>query len=74
MLRKGHMWDWGSEQQVTLEKTKILVKQIKAPGISPAGLPFRLNAYVTPAVIIGHWCKDNRREYSQDFGPSFGKE
>ena len=35
-----HVWDWGSEQQATFEKAQILVKQIKALGISQVGLVF----------------------------------
>lgn len=42
------MWDWGSEQQATFAKAKILVKQIKALDISHAGLPFDLDVSVTP--------------------------
>lgn len=33
-VKKGYIWDWGSEQQAALGKTKILVKQIKALGTS----------------------------------------
>lgn len=36
------MWNWGSEQQVTFEKAKILIKQIKVLGIFQTGLPFEL--------------------------------
>lgn len=42
------MWDWGSEQQDTLEMAKISAKQIKALGIFHAGLPFDLDVSVTP--------------------------
>lgn len=41
------MWDLGSEQQASFEKTKILAKQIKALGISQTGLPFALAVSVT---------------------------
>lgn len=44
---KGNMLDWGSEQQISFEKTKILVKQMKALGITQAGLPFELAVSVT---------------------------
>ena len=36
----------GSEQQATFEKAKVLMKQIKALGISQAGLPFDLDVSV----------------------------
>ena len=39
----------GIEQQATFEKTKILVKRIKALGISQAGLPLELHV----SVILG---------------------
>ena len=41
---------WGLEQQAAFEKAKILVKQMKALGISQAGLPFEfeLDVSVTP--------------------------
>lgn len=45
--KKGHIWNWGSEHQVTFEKAKILVKQIKALGLSQAGLPFELDMAAT---------------------------
>lgn len=38
---------WGSEQQATFEKAKLLVKQIKALGASQARLPFELDGSVT---------------------------
>ena len=40
------MGGWGSEQQATFEKAKVLMKQIKALGISQAGLPFDLDVSV----------------------------
>lgn len=42
VLKKGHMWDQGSEQQASSEKVKITVKSIKALGMSQAELPFGL--------------------------------
>lgn len=48
MLKKGHMWDQGSEQQATCEKVKIPVKPIKALGMSQAELPFELDMPMTP--------------------------
>ena len=49
--KKGHVWDWEWEQQSTFEKTKILVKQIKALGISDAELPFELDVSATPEAL-----------------------
>ena len=63
LVKKGHVRDWGSGQQAAFEKVKTLVKQIKALGISHAGLPFELDVSVTREVWVGHCDKDNR-EYS----------
>ena len=59
------MWRWRSEQQAAFGKAKILVKQIKALGISQAGLPFELDVSVTlegmgqawsqRQVLLGFW-------------------
>lgn len=46
LVKKGHLWDWGSEQQTAFEKAKILVKQVIVLGISQAGLPFELDVSV----------------------------
>ena len=48
VLKKGHTWDQGSEQQATCEKVKIPVKPIKALGMSQAELPFGLDMSMTP--------------------------
>ena len=37
LVKKGYVWDWGSEHQATFQKAKILVKQTKVLGISQAG-------------------------------------
>ena len=34
LVKRGRVWDWGSEQLVSFEKMKILAKQIKSLGIS----------------------------------------
>lgn len=47
-LKKGHTWDWGSEQQAGFKKAKILAKQINVLGISQVGVTFELNMSVTP--------------------------
>lgn len=47
-VKKGHTWNWGSEQQAGFEKAKILAKPIKGLGISQIGLTFELNMPVTP--------------------------
>lgn len=48
LVKKGHIWDWGSEQQATFEKARILMRPTKALGISLTGLPFELDVSVTP--------------------------
>lgn len=45
LVKKRYKQDWWSEQQATFEKTKILVKQIKALGTSQAGLPSELDDF-----------------------------
>lgn len=40
LVKKEHIWHWGAKQQAAFEKAKILVKLIKAFGISQVGLPF----------------------------------
>ena len=54
-VKKGNMWDQGLEQQATFEKTKIVRKQIKALGISQAGLLFELDVSVTPPLGV-YYC------------------
>lgn len=44
------MWDWGSQQQTVFKKTKLLMKQFEALGVSQTGLPFKLEVSVTPKV------------------------
>lgn len=62
------LWDWGSEQQATFEKAKVLVKQTEALGISHEELPFELDASVTLEGICWALGRDNRgREYPKDF-------
>lgn len=51
VLKKGHTWVQGWEQQATCEKVKILVKPVKALGVSQAELPFGLDMSVTPEVV-----------------------
>lgn len=50
-----------SEQQAAFEKAKSQVKQIKAPGISEAGLPLELDESGTPEGMGGHCGKDNKK-------------
>ena len=58
----------GSEQQAAFEKAKILVKQIKALGISKAGLQFELNVPMTPEGIGGAlWQKQQKESESLGF-------
>lgn len=70
LVKKGHVWDWDSEQQEAFEKAKLLMKQVKALGISQAWLPFELDVPVTPegmgwtlwqrqqeTVSPGFWCQ-----------------
>ena len=40
LAKKGHIWNCESKLQATYEQARILVKQIKALGISQAGLPW----------------------------------
>lgn len=47
-VKKGYKRGWGSEQQATSEKIRILVKQSKTLGISQTELPFALDVSVTP--------------------------
>lgn len=37
LIKKGHMWDWESEQQAAFEKTKPPTKQIKVLGSPKQG-------------------------------------
>lgn len=48
LVKKGHIWGWGSEQQATFEKARIVMRLMKALGISRTGLPFELDVSVTP--------------------------
>lgn len=47
LVKKGHVWDWISQQQATSAKAKILVKQTTTLGMSQAGLLQELDASVT---------------------------
>lgn len=47
LLSPGNMWGWGSEQKPTIQKVKVLVKQIKALSIFHAVLRFELYVSVT---------------------------
>lgn len=63
------MCNWGSGKQATFKKAKILVKQIKALGISQWGYHFELDVPLTPKV----WavlCGRDRGEHPWEFGPS----
>lgn len=37
LVKRGHVWDWVSEQQASSKKAKILVRQIQAVSISHTG-------------------------------------
>ena len=43
--KDGHMWDQGSGQEAAFRKA-VLVKQMKALGLSQIGLPFELDVSV----------------------------
>lgn len=60
LVKKGHMWNWGSEQQAAFEKAKILVKQVMVLGLSPAGLLSELDASVTLEYV--NWALALERE------------
>lgn len=53
LVKKGHMWDWVSEQQATSARAGMLVKQTETLSISQAGLPLDLAASMTLKGI--HW-------------------
>ena len=72
--KKGHVWDWEWEQQSTFEKTKILVKQTKALGISDAELPFELD--VSAALEALGWVLQQTQQnekVSLEFWPQLWK-
>ena len=58
--KRRYMWEWGSQHQAAFEKAKILVKQIKALAISPAGLPFELRESMT--LEVRYWALWQRQE------------
>ena len=62
LVKKGHIWDWGSEQQATFEKARILMRQIKALGIPQTGIPFELDVSRTPEVGVRDCGRDNKGE------------
>ena len=66
LVKRGQVWDWGSEQLVTSEKMKILVKQIKSLGISWAGLPSELAMYVTlKGMTWALWLRQKKKRPSR---------
>lgn len=40
LMKRGHVWDWVSEQRGSFRTVKILLKQIQALGISHTDKPF----------------------------------
>lgn len=48
--KERDMWDWGSQQQATIEKAKLLMKQIKALDISQTRLSFKLDVSIALKV------------------------
>lgn len=61
LLKKRHVWDWGTEQQAAFEKAKVLVEQIKALGIAQVELPSELDILVTRKVWGGDYGKNSKR-------------
>lgn len=73
LVKKEHVRDWGSEQQATVEKAKMLVKQTKALGVSRAGLPLGCMCVTLEGMCWALWQRPRRRECSEDFGTSSGR-
>lgn len=61
LMPSGKVWDWGSDERAASEKAKMLVKQMKVPGISGAGLSSELDVSGTPRGMTGYCSKDSRR-------------
>ena len=58
-LQKGHIWDYVM-QQVTFEKTKILVKQVKVLGIPHTWQSFELDVSLTSSYELDMWQKQEK--------------